>query len=56
MHIQQIIGVADERLGEQVAAWIRLKDGQTLTKQEVLDFCKGQVSKIINAHYTVCSV
>jgi acyl-CoA synthetase (AMP-forming)/AMP-acid ligase II len=49
--LKQVIGVPDERLGEQVAAWIRLKAGQSATKQEILDFCKGQV---INT--STCSV
>jgi len=40
----QVIGVPDDRLGEQVAAWIRLKDGQTCTQQEIVDFCKGKAS------------
>jgi len=40
----QVIGVPDERLGEQIAAWIRLRDGETCTEQEIKDFCKGKAS------------
>ncbi|CAH1777383.1 unnamed protein product, partial [Owenia fusiformis] len=40
----QIIGVPDERLGEQVAAWIRLKEGQTATEDEIKEYCKGKIS------------
>ena len=46
----QVFGVPDERLGEAVAAWIRLKDGQaaSLNEAEVKEFCKGQVSVIMH--------
>jgi len=44
----QVIGVPDERLGEQVAAWIRLKDAQTCTRQEIVDFCKGKASSDVS--------
>jgi len=47
----QVIGVPDDRLGEQVAAWIRLKDGQTCTQQEIVDFCKGKASRTV-----VCTI
>ena len=39
----QIIGVPDKRLGEQVAAWIILKDGSTTTEQDIRDYCKDKV-------------
>ena len=42
--MMQVIGVPDDRLGEQVAAWIRLKDGQNCTQREIVDFCKGKAS------------
>jgi fatty-acyl-CoA synthase len=42
-----VIGVKDERLGEQVCACIKLKDGQTSSVEEIRDFCKGQVGGIL---------
>uniref|UniRef100_A0A8C4I0D5 Medium-chain acyl-CoA ligase ACSF2, mitochondrial n=1 Tax=Dicentrarchus labrax TaxID=13489 RepID=A0A8C4I0D5_DICLA len=39
----QVVGVKDERLGEQVCACIRLKEGQTSSTEEIRAFCKGQV-------------
>uniref|UniRef100_A0A3Q3WI88 Medium-chain acyl-CoA ligase ACSF2, mitochondrial n=1 Tax=Mola mola TaxID=94237 RepID=A0A3Q3WI88_MOLML len=39
----QVVGVKDERLGEQVCACIRLKNGQSCTAEEIRAFCKGQV-------------
>ena len=38
----------DERLGEQVCAWIKLKEGEQATEQEMKDYCKGEVR---NAKY-----
>ena len=35
-----VIGLPDERLGEIVAAIIKAKPGQTLTDEEVADYCK----------------
>ncbi len=39
----QVVGVKDERLGEQVCACIRLEAGQTSSAEEIRAFCKGQV-------------
>ena len=36
-----VIGLPDARLGEIAAAIIQVKDGHTLTEQEVIDFCEG---------------
>ena len=40
----QVFGVPDVKLGEAVAAWIRLKSGETATEQEVCDFCRGKIA------------
>lgn len=40
-----IYGVPDERLGEEVAAAIRLKPEQTLTLEEVREFCDGRIAR-----------
>ena len=39
-----MIGVPDERLGEEVCAWVRKKPDVDLTQQSLRQFCKGQVS------------
>ena len=39
-----VIGVPDHQYGEQVCAWIAVRDGETVTADEVLTFCKGQIS------------
>ncbi|XP_035511202.1 medium-chain acyl-CoA ligase ACSF2, mitochondrial-like [Morone saxatilis] len=47
----QVVGVKDERLGEQVCACIRLKEGQTSSAEEIRAFCKGQISHFKIPHY-----
>ncbi len=44
----QVIGVPDPRYGEEVCAWIKLRDGQIATAEEIREFCKGQI-----AHYKI---
>ena len=44
----QVIGVPDPRYGEELCAWVRLRDGETATAEEIRAFCQGQI-----AHYKV---
>jgi fatty-acyl-CoA synthase len=44
----QVIGVPDAKYGEEIMAWIRLRDGQTATAEEICDYCRGKI-----AHYKV---
>ena len=37
------IEVPDPYYGEQVMAWVKLKEGETLTAGEVCAFCRGQI-------------
>jgi fatty-acyl-CoA synthase len=41
----EIAGVPSPRYGEQVGAFIKLKEGQTITEEEVTDFCRGQIAR-----------
>jgi fatty-acyl-CoA synthase len=41
----QVIGVPDEVYGEEVMAWIILKEDETATTEEIKEFCKGKISK-----------
>ena len=43
-----VFGVPDERLGEEVAAWIQLRAGQRATEDEIRAWCKGRI-----AHYKI---
>ncbi|ELU00234.1 hypothetical protein CAPTEDRAFT_220839 [Capitella teleta] len=47
----QVVGVPDPRLQEQVCAWIKLKEGQTATADEIKEFCKGKLSYFKIPHY-----
>ncbi|WP_051062968.1 AMP-binding protein [Ilumatobacter nonamiensis] len=44
----QVIGVPDEKYGEEVVAWVQLAAGAVLTEDEVKDFCRGEI-----AHFKV---
>jgi fatty-acyl-CoA synthase len=44
----QVFGVPDDRFGEELCAWIVLRDGQTAEEEEIKTFCRGQI-----AHYKV---
>jgi len=41
----QVAGVPSVKYGEEVGAFIILKEGATLTSEEVQDFCRGQISR-----------
>lgn len=47
----QVVGVPDERFGEQVCAWIKCHEGQTLTEEEVRVFCKNKITHFKVPHY-----
>jgi fatty-acyl-CoA synthase len=40
----QVVGLPDEKLGESVAVWIRLKTGEKATEDEIRDFCRGKIA------------
>lgn len=40
----QVIGVPSEKYGEEVAAWVKLKEGQVATEDEIRAFCQGKIS------------
>jgi fatty-acyl-CoA synthase len=44
----QVFGVPDARYGEELCAWIRLREGITATPDELKEFCRGQI-----AHYKI---
>jgi fatty-acyl-CoA synthase len=41
----QVFGVPDERYGEQICAWVVLKDGRELDEEGVRQFCAGQIAR-----------
>jgi fatty-acyl-CoA synthase len=44
----QVVGVPDLKYGEEVMAWVKLKEGQVASTEEIRDFCRGQI-----AHYKI---
>ncbi len=40
----EVFGVPDFKFGEEVAAWIRLRDGETATAEEIKEYCKGELA------------
>ncbi len=44
----QVIGVPDDRYGEEICAWIRLRPGLNASEEEIRAFCRDQI-----AHYKV---
>ncbi len=40
----QVVGVPSEKYGEEVAAFIQLKTGEKATAEEIITFCKDQIS------------
>ena len=43
-----VVGVPDEKYGEELCAWIQTKDGKELSADDVKAYCKGKL-----AHYKV---
>ncbi|WP_077596585.1 AMP-binding protein [Oceanobacillus kimchii] len=41
----QVVGVPHEKFGEEVHAWIILKEGVVSSSDEIREFCNGQISK-----------
>ncbi len=39
-----VTGLPDERLGETVLAWIKLKSGETATEDEIREFCRDRIA------------
>jgi len=44
----QVIGVPDARFGEELCAWVKLRPGETLTLEDLRQFCTGKI-----AHYKI---
>jgi len=46
-----VIGVPDAYYGEQVMAWIKPKQGMSLTETELREFCRGRIMEYKIPHY-----
>ncbi|NLF53336.1 MAG: AMP-binding protein, partial [Thauera phenolivorans] len=44
----QVVGVPDQKYGEELCAWIILREGESMSEDEAREYCKGQI-----AHYKI---
>ena len=49
----QVVGVPDQKYGEQVLAAIKLKDGVTATEEEIKAYCKENIARHNQPYYIV---
>lgn len=47
----QVIGVPDARYGEEIMAWIKLREGETATVEDLREYCRGQIAHYKIPHY-----
>ena len=48
-----VIGVPDEKYGEELMAWIILNNGETMTEEDVRQYCDGKIARYkIPRYYT----
>jgi len=40
----QVFGIPDEKRGEELCAWIKLKPGQEATPEQIRSFCRGKIA------------
>lgn len=41
----QVVGIPDAVFGEEVVAWIILKEGESVSNEDIREFCKGKISR-----------
>jgi fatty-acyl-CoA synthase len=39
-----VVGVPDDRFGEELCAWVRLAAGETANEEEIRAFCRGEIA------------
>jgi fatty-acyl-CoA synthase len=40
----QVIGVPDQKYGEEIMAWVKLRSGAQVSRDELRDFCRGKIA------------
>lgn len=40
----QVIGVPDDKYGEEICAWVQIKENEQMTIDEVKEYCKGNIA------------
>lgn len=41
----EVVGVPSNKYGEDVGAFVKIREGQTLSEDEILDFCKNKIAR-----------
>jgi len=49
----QVIGVPDVKYGEELCAWVRLREGEAANEDEIRDFCRGKLAHFKVPRYVV---
>jgi fatty-acyl-CoA synthase len=49
-----VVGVPDERYGEEVAAFVKPRSGSTLSAEAVRGFCEGRIAHYKIPRYVIC--
>jgi fatty-acyl-CoA synthase len=44
----QVIGVPDAKYGEEIMAWVRLREGEAASAEELREYCREKI-----AHYKI---
>ncbi len=47
----EVAGIPSKKYGEEVAAFIKLKEGSQLNEAEVIDFCRGKIARFKTPKY-----
>ncbi|HVT34907.1 MAG TPA: AMP-binding protein, partial [Nevskiaceae bacterium] len=51
----QVIGVPSEKYGEEVMAWVKLREGRQLRSEEIAAWCKGKIASYkIPKYWKIC--
>ena len=40
----QVVGIPDEKYGEELVAWVRLRDGASMSRDDLAAFCAGRIA------------
>lgn len=40
----QVFGIPDPKMGEEICAWIQIKEGESATEEDIRSFCQGQIT------------
>lgn len=40
----QVVGLPDQKYGEELCAWIKLRSGETMSENEVREYCMGKIA------------